>query len=283
MITRKSLFVVAAMILFVVGLSACAPGESVMAPDVEISMDDAVAGQASFMEGWAAGSVSLSDTEASSLITELMKQNGLNALHIDSIDASMDGNVNNISVNLGQSIAGIDSVGIEGSLMSDGGILSVDIHGVHAGAMGVMPEILGMVSEQINAQLAGIPAGLPDGAYALTPEMAGQVMGMLQQMGLDSAEVAAVKTGFDGGNVHLVAELASPVMGVDSLGVDAAVSAGDGMMNVGLNNLSAGNLVVDGGILGLINDQISANLGSIPMLPLSVEAGDGSLMIGMMQ
>ena len=283
MITRKSLFVVAAMILFVVGLSACAPGEAVMAPDVEISMDAAVAGQGSVMSALSGGEVSLSDAEASSLITELMKQNGLDALEIASIDASMADGMNNISLQLGKPIAGIDSLGVGGMLMSDGGVVSVDISSAHAGNMGVAPEMLDFVSSQINAQLAGMPLGLPDGSYALTPEMAGQLMGMMEQMGLNSAAIDAVKTGFDGGQVHLVAELADAVMGVDSLGLAGAVSMDGGHLSLDLANASAGGLAADPGMLGMISDQINAALGGVMLPAMNINADGGNLMVGMGQ
>lgn len=283
MITRKSLFVVAAMILFVVSLSACMPGSPMAAPDVEISMDAAVAGQNEVMNGLSTGSVSLSEEQASSLITELLKQNGLNALEISAIHASMDGMMNNIEVELGQPVAGVDRLGVAGSLTSSGGVVSVDIDQAYAGGMGVTSEVLDFVASQINAQLATMPLGLPDGTYGLTPDLAIQLMGMMQAMGLNSAEIAAVKTSFEDGMVSIVAELGNAVAGVDSLGLTGAVSLDGGQLSVDLNEAFAGNLVADPTLVALVGDQINSALGGMMFPPISVDAEGGNLMVGMGQ
>lgn len=278
MITRKSLVVVAAALLFVVGLSACAPGSPMASPEVDINMDDAIAGQNAVMTGLSSGSVSLTDGQASSLVTELMKANGLNKLDVSDMSADGDG----VHISLGTPIAGVDSVMVNASAMSSGGVLSVDLVSVQAGNMGVAPGMLDLIESQVNAQLAGMPMGLPDGTYMVTPEMAGQLMGIMQQTGLDSIEVSAVKAAFDGGSMHLVAELGEAEMGVDALGVSGAVMADGGKMSIDLGEAFAGNMVADPGIVGMISQQVNAALGGM-MLPFNLSADGGELMVGMGQ
>lgn len=279
MITRKSLLVVAAALLFVVGLSACAPGSPMSAPDVEINMDDAIAGQSAVLNGLNSGNMSLTDGQASSLITELMKANGLNKLEITDITADEDGGIH---ISLGTPIAGVDSVMLSGTATSSDGVVSLDLSGAQAGNMGVAPSMLDLIESQINAQLGGMAMGLPDGTYMVTPEMASQLNGMMQQLGLNSAEVSAVKTSFDGGNVHIVAEMAAPVMGVDSLGLSGAVMSEDGQLSVDISEAAAGSFVADPGILGLVGQQINGALSGM-MLPFDVSAEGGELMVGMGQ
>ncbi len=279
MITRKSLLVVAAALLFVVGLSACAPGAPMAAPDVDINMDDAVAGQNAVMTGLNSGSLSLTDGQASSLITELMKANGLNKLEITDMTADEMGGIH---ITLGTPIAGVDSVMVSGTATVDGGAASLDLTGAQAGNMGVAPGMLDLIEAQVNAQLGSMPMGLPDGTYMVTPDMAAQLNGMMQQLGLNSAEVTAVKTSFDGGNVHIVAEMAEPIMGVGSLGLSGAVMTDGGHLSVDLSEAAAGSFVADPGILSLVSQQIDGALSGM-MLPFSIDANGGELMVGMGQ
>lgn len=278
MFTRKSVLVVAALFLFLVGLSACAPGSPMSMPEANISMDAAVEGQSAVLNSMTSGNVSLTGDQASSLVTELMKQNQLNKLEISEVVANDSG----LHVMLGTPIAGVDSVMVDGSLTSSGGVLTLDIASAQAGGMGVVPEVLDMIAAQVNAQLAGMPMGLPDGTYEITPDMAAQLNAMMTQMGLNSAEVSAVKANFDNGMVSVVAELGSGVMGIDSLGFSGSIMSDGGMLAVDLDEAYAGNLVADPAIVDMIGQQISAALGSM-MLPVDISADGGSLMVGMSQ
>lgn len=279
MITRKSVLVLAAALLFVVGLSACAPGSPMAAPDVNINMDDAIAGQNAVMSGLSSGNVSLTADQASSLVTELMKANGLNKIEISDMTADENGGIH---ISLGTPIAGVDSVMVSGSATSSGGVVSLDLTSAQAGNMGVAPGMLDLIEAQVNAQLGGMAMGLPDGTYMVTPEMASQLNGMMQQLGLNSAEVSAVKTAFDGGEVHIVAEMAEPVMGVGSMGFAGGVMSDGSHLSVDLKSASAGAFAADSGILAMISDQVNAALSGM-MLPFSVDADGGELMVGMGQ
>ena len=76
MLNRKNLVVSFVLVLLVAILSGCAAGGATMPEEApEISMDAAMAGQQKAMEGLMMGAATLSDSEISSLLTELVKQN----------------------------------------------------------------------------------------------------------------------------------------------------------------------------------------------------------------
>jgi hypothetical protein len=277
---KKSLFI-AVSVIFAVALSACSMGEPMLGDhDVEISMEDAIAGQDAVMMGAATGDIVLSESEASSLLTELLKQNQLNSVEISAITADVDdAGVNTLAIDLASPVGGIDSLGVSGSLVSEGGVLMVDLDQAWAGGMGVDPAVLDMVSAQINASLAGVPMGLPDGPLAVSSDQATMLSDMLMQMGLNSAEITEVKTHFDGGNIGIIGELAEPVAGVDSLGLSAALSLNETGASLAINEAFAGNMVADSGIVSMIADQINSQIGGFTIPGLSIDAESGELMI----
>jgi hypothetical protein len=284
MISRKSLLVVVVTLLFAVGLSACTGGTPMMADhDVDISIDEAMAGQDALMSGAMAGDISLTESQASSFITELMMQNGVNKLDIAGISAGMDGDMNTVTINLGTPIAGIDSLGFSGHMMSAGGIVSVDLDSAWAGGMGVDGSLLDMVSSQLNASLAGMPLGLPDGPVGVTSEQAEMISGMIMQMGLNSAEISAVKAHFDDGHIGLKGEFANAVAGVDSIGVLGAVSVDGGALNIDLSEAFAGNMLADSGLTSMIAGQINSSLSGLAVLPVNIDANGGELSISVNQ
>lgn len=284
MTNRRSLLVIGVMTLFMAFLSACAPGSPMMAEhEVEISIDEALAGQDAVMAGVMAGSVSLSESQASSLLTELLKQNQINKVEIADISASMDGDVNTITVNLASPVGGIDSLGVAGTIMSSDGVMSVDLDQAWAGGMGVDPALLDMVGAQINASLAGMPMGMPDGVLGISSDQAAMVSDMLAQMGLNSIEITDVTTHFDGGNIGIMSSLANSIMGVDSLGLSFGLSVDGGMAQVSVNEAFAGNLVADSGLAGMVADQINAQLSAIPLPPVTISSDGGELMVALGQ
>lgn len=284
MTNHRSLLVIGVMTLFLMVLSACAPGSPTMAEhDVEISIDDALAGQDAVLAGAMAGNVSLSESEASSLLTELLRQNQLNKIEIADISASMDGDMNMITVDLASPIAGVDSVSVGGMIMSSGGVVSVDLDQAQAGGMGVDPALLDLISAQINGALAGMPMGLPDGPLGISDAQAAMVSDMLMQMGLNSIELEDVTTHFDGGNIGIMGSLAAPVMGIDSLGLSVGLSVDGGTAEVSVNEAFAGNLVADSGLTSMVADQINAQLSAIPLPPLSIDSEGGELMVALGQ
>jgi len=272
------------MALFLMALSACAPGSPMMAEhDVDISIDEALAGQDAVMAGAMAGDISLSESQASSLLTELLKQNHLNKVEIADISSEMDGDVSTITVNLASPVGGIDSLGVAGTIASSDGVVSVDLSQAWAGGMGVDPALLGMVSAQLNASLAGMPLGLPDGPLGISGDQAAMVSDMLMQMGLNSIEISDVKTHFDGGNIGLMSSFASPIMGIDSLGLSFALSVDDGIAQISVDEAFAGNMVADSGLVSMVSDQINAQLGALPLPPVTIESDGGELMVALGQ
>lgn len=280
----RSLLVIGVMAVFLAVLSACAPGTPSMADhEVEISIDEALDGQNAVMAGAMTGNIALSETQASSLLTELLKQNQLNKLEIADISSSMDGEMSMITVDLASPIAGVDSVTVGGTIMSSGGVVSVDLEQAQAGGMGVDPALLDLISAQINGALAGMPMGMPDGALGISQDQAAMVSDMLMQMGLNSIEIADVTTHFDGGNIGIMGSLTSPVMGVDSMGLSVGLSVDGGMAEVSVNEAFAGNLVADSGLTSMVADQINAQLSMIPLPPVSIESDGGELMVALGQ
>lgn len=283
MANRRSLLVIGVMALFVAVLSACAPGTPTMAEhEVEISIDEALAGQDAVMTGLPTGSVSLSESQASSLLTELLKQNQLNKVEIADISAEMDGDMNTITVNLASPVGGIDSMGIAGTMMSTDGVVSVELAQAWAGGMGVDPALLGLISAQINASLAGMPMGLPDGALGISGEQATMVSDMLTQMGLNSIEIADVTTHFEDGNIGVMSSLATPIMGIDSLGLSFGLAVDGGTAQLSVGEAFAGNLVADSALTSMVADQINAQLAAIP-LPVTIDSADGELTVALVQ
>lgn len=277
---KKSLFI-AVSVFFAVALSACSVGSPTLADhEVDISMDDAIAGQNAVITGAATGDIVLSESEASSLITELLRQNGLDSVEIADISSTVDADgVNTLTVDLASPVAGVDTLGVSGSLVSDDGVLTVDLEQAWAGNLGVDSALLDLISAQVNASLAGMPMGLPDGPLAVSSEQATMLSDMLMQMGLNSAQLSAVEAQFDGGNIGIVGELAEPVAGVDSLGLSAAVALSDMGATLAINEAFAGNLVADSSITALIADQINSQLGAFAFPGLSIESEGGELMI----
>ena len=284
MANRRSLLVIGVMALFVAVLSACAPGSPTMADhEVEISIDEALAGQDAVMTGLPTGSVSLSESQASSLLTELLKQNQLNKVEIADISAEMDGDVNTITIDLASPVGGIDSLGVAGTLASADGVVSVELDQAWAGNMGVDPALLSLISAQINASLAGMPMGLPDGPLGISSEQAGMVSDMLMQMGLNTIEIADVTTHFEGGNIGVMSSLASPIMGIDSLGLSFGLAVDGGTAELSVGEAFAGNLVADSALTGMVADQINAQLAAIPLPPITINSDGGELMVALGQ
>ena len=285
MIARKNLMVLVAALFFAVGLAGCMPGTPMASGgDIDISMDAAMDGQNAVLAGAMTGAVSLTESQASSLITELAKQNGLNSIEIAGISADvMDDGKNSILVELASPIAGIDALGLTASVISEGGVVTVDLDEAFAGGWAVDGATLDAVSAQINASAGGMMMGLPDGPIALTSDQAAQISTMMGLMGLNSAEISAVKTQFDGGHISVVAELANAVAGVDALGLSAAVSLDDGMASVHLSEAFAGGLLADSGLVSMVNDQINASLAAYRFVPASIDSDGGNLMVGIGQ
>lgn len=155
MISRKSLLVSALTLLLAVALTGCTMGGSAM-PNraVNISMDEAQAGQNAALAGALLGQATLTESQASSLLTELLKANtNGGTITIDSVETLFEGDQVFISLKLADPIAGVSSIGIGGAVMMDGNTLMVDLSEATAGDIVVGGDVMGAVSGRVNDAL----------------------------------------------------------------------------------------------------------------------------------
>ena len=156
---KKMWFVVAVALLVMASLAGCAVGD-VAAPETEvpISIDAALEGQNAGMAGLMSGAVTWTDSQFSSFLTELLRQNTGPNQPVDSITAwfAPGGEIHlRIALKDGVLLGGknIDAAGTVGI---ENGTVMVNITAV--GANGVMtedPMILGIVNSYINSTLSG--------------------------------------------------------------------------------------------------------------------------------
>jgi hypothetical protein len=92
-----------------------------------------------------------------------------------------------------------------------------------------------------------------------------------------------VKTQFDGGSIGVMGELASPIMGVDSLGLSFGLYVDGGKAHLSVDEAFAGSLVADSGLTSMVADQINAQLGGIPLPPVTINSDGGELMVALGQ
>ena len=149
MLNRKNLVVSFVLVLLVAMLAGCAAGGAMMPEgDVEISMDAAMDAQNKAMAGLMAGEVALTDSELSSLATELIKQN-LGDMGLVTGVTTMFGD--------GQIAIQIDTVAgpvqLVGNIMVDDNIVSVELEQAAAMGMAATGPMLGVVEGAINRAL----------------------------------------------------------------------------------------------------------------------------------
>ncbi len=157
-----AVFVVAA--LLVSALSGCTMGTQMAWPDRELAvdLDTALAAQDVGMGGLMAGSVEWTESEFSSFLTYLLRQNTGEMFPIDTVQTWFEAdNKIYIRVNLkegvllgGNTIDLIGTVGVQDNHI----MVSLDeagANGVSAGGL-----LLGPIAEQINAVLAGPQFGV---------------------------------------------------------------------------------------------------------------------------
>ena len=148
MLNRKNLAVSFVVVLLLALLAGCAPGGATMpAEDVEISMDAALAGQQKVMEGLMTGAVTVSDSEISSLLTELIKQNMGDGL-ISGVTIQTDEGVMYITVDTPMGAAEL-----VGDVMVEDNIVQVDLQQAAAMGMNVTGPMLGVVEGALNRAL----------------------------------------------------------------------------------------------------------------------------------
>lgn len=155
MISRKNMLTVVLGVLLAIALTGCRMGGS-MAPDraVNISMDEAQAGQSAAIAGALFGQATLTESQASSLLTELLKANtNGGTITIDAVETMFEGDQIYINIKLADAIAGIDSIGVGGKVMMDGNTLMVDLSEASAGDIVVGSGVMGDFSGRVNDAL----------------------------------------------------------------------------------------------------------------------------------
>ena len=155
MISRKSIVSAAVTLLLAIALTGCTMGGSAM-PNraVNISMDEAQAGQNAALAGALLGQATLTESQASSLLTELLKANtNGGTITIDSVETLFEDDQVFITLKLADPIGGVDSIGIGGAVMMDGSTLMVDLSEASAGGIVIGSDVMGAVSGRVNDAL----------------------------------------------------------------------------------------------------------------------------------
>ena len=149
MLNRKNLVVSFVVVLLLAMLAGCAAGGATMPEEApEISMDAAMAGQEKAMQGLMMGAATLSDSEISSLLTELVKQNLGEMGLITGITIQAEPGV--LYVGIGTAMGDIELVG---NVTVEDGIVQVDLQQAAAMGMNVTGPLLDVVEGAINRAL----------------------------------------------------------------------------------------------------------------------------------
>ena len=159
---KKMLFVVMVVLLAMGSLAGCAMGD-VAAPADEpaVSIDAALEGQNAGMAGLMSGSVTWTDSQFSSFLTELLRQNTGSAQPVDKVLAwfGPEGAIHLRIALKDDVLLGGKNIDATGTIGAADGVLSVNVSEV--GANGMMTNdaaILGLVNAYINGTLAGLGA-----------------------------------------------------------------------------------------------------------------------------
>ena len=149
MLNRKNLVVSFVVVLLLAMLAGCAAGGVTMPEEeVEISMDAAMAGQQKAMEGLMMGAATLSDSEISSLLTELIKQNMGDMGLLTGVTIQTEPGMMYISLD-----SPMGAVELVGNVEVVDNIVQVDLEQAAAMGMNVTGPLLDIVEGAINRAL----------------------------------------------------------------------------------------------------------------------------------
>jgi hypothetical protein len=162
---RKIGVSVAALTL-ALGVTACSVGQGVAVPqrDVPISWESALNAQNAGMAGLLMGSASWTESEFSSLLTELLNANTGEGNPVESVTAWFEPDALYLRATVSEGLlpaAFGTSVEVKGDVQVNNGSLAVIIEQASAGPYMVEGALLGPINDQINAALAGVVAGIP--------------------------------------------------------------------------------------------------------------------------
>ena len=178
MLNRRTWVVALVALLAMALLSGCAMGD-VAAPDreVAISNEAAVAGQNAGLAGLMSGSVTWSESEFSSFLTELLRANTGPNQPVDAITAWFEpGNMVHLRVALKDGVLlGGSNIDVMGTVAVEDG--KVVVNATEAGANGMMISgpTMDMVSAYINSYLGslGVAATVETGDGTITIALGG--------------------------------------------------------------------------------------------------------------
>ena len=178
MLNRRIGVVVLVALLLMSSLAGCAMGD-VSAPgrEVPISIDAALEGQTAGLQGLMSGSVTWSESQLSSFLTELLKQNSGPNQPVDSIVVWLEpDNMLHARIALKDGVLlGGNNIDLMGKVMVQNGQVMVDITDAGANGMMVSGPIMGLISSYINGALAGVgvAADVATDEGSITISMAG--------------------------------------------------------------------------------------------------------------
>ena len=149
MLNRKNLVVSFVVVLLLAMLAGCAAGGAAMPEDApEISMDAAMAAQEKAMQGLMTGMVTLTDSELSSLATELLKQNLGEGGLVSGLVVQTEPGMMYISAE-----TPFGPVQLVGNVMVEDNIVQVELDQAAAMGMNVSGPLLGVVEGALNRAL----------------------------------------------------------------------------------------------------------------------------------
>ncbi len=158
MLNRRIWVVALVALLMMSSLAGCAMGD-VAAPDreVPISVDAALEGQAAGLQGLMSGSVTWSESQLSSFLTELLKQNTGPNQPVESIVVWLEpDNMLHARIALKDGVMlGGNSIDVMGKVMVQNSQVMVDITDAGANGMMISGPLMGLVSSYINGALSG--------------------------------------------------------------------------------------------------------------------------------
>lgn len=175
MFNRRTWIVALVALLLMASLGGCAMGD-VAAPDreVPISIDAALEGQNAGLAGLMAGSVTWTEGQFSSFLTELLRQNTGPNQPVDAITAWFDpGNMVHLRVALKEGVLlGGNNIDLSGTVSVVDGKVQVNLTDAGANGMMISGPMMQFVSDYINSFLAnpayGVAASVETGDGTLT-------------------------------------------------------------------------------------------------------------------
>jgi hypothetical protein len=180
MLNRRTWIVALVALLLMASLGGCAMGD-VSAPDreVPISIDAALEGQNAGLAGLMGGSVTWTEDQFSSFLTELLRQNTGPNQPVDAIVAWFDpDNQVHLRVALKDGVLlGGNNIDLAGTVGVQDGKVQVNLDSAGANGMMVSGDWMQFLSDYINSYLAspsfGVAADVTTGDGTITISLAG--------------------------------------------------------------------------------------------------------------